>query len=331
MTVNPSLPEQTQSPSSSNRLPQPKYVVGLDLGGTNLRLLLADTNGTPIARKKGPIQNGSTPKEIVATTKLFLQDLFEEAQLPFDQLGMLGGGIPGITNCKTGVVRSASFLSEWKEVPFRALLEDELNVPVILENDANLAAYGEARAGIAQGEDDFVFLAIGTGLGAGVFLRGEIYQGANWGAGEIGYLRLGAACDTLRDADAAGPFESLVGGRGIERAWSELYMGMALSKSQSATDIFKLAKEGQPIAAKLLDRTAALVSEAIVTLMFVLDCPLIVLGGGVGTSTILHQAILNQRPFQGNFAKPRLEISQLGHDAQLIGATRLAIDKMKTL
>ncbi|MGH9344914.1 MAG: ROK family protein, partial [Terriglobia bacterium] len=119
----------------------------MDLGGTNLRLLLADTNGTPIARKKGSIQAGSTPQKIVATTKLLLQDLFEEANLSFEQLGMLGGGIPGITNCRTGVIRSAPFLSEWKDVPFRTLLEEELNVPVFLENDANLAAYGEAQAG----------------------------------------------------------------------------------------------------------------------------------------------------------------------------------------
>ncbi|MGH9345517.1 MAG: ROK family protein, partial [Terriglobia bacterium] len=186
-------------------------------------------------------------------------------------------------------------------------------------------------AGIAQGEDDFVFLAIGTGLGAGVFLRGELYHGANWGAGEIGYLRLCGACDTSLDTDAAGLLEGLVGGRGIERAWSRLSIRTTLSKSLSATDIFELAKSGEPIAAKLLDRTAALLSETIATLTFVLNCPLVVLGGGVGTSPILQQAILSQRFFQENVSKPRIEISQLGHEAQLTGAIRLVIDKMKSL
>jgi glucokinase len=241
---------------------------------------------------------------------------------------MVGVGIPGITNVETGVVKAAPFLSEWRDVPFRAMLEEHLNVSVCVENDVNLAALGEAEAGIAKGEKDFVFLAVGTGFGAGIMLRGELYQGADWASGEVGYLRVCGACEAPLDASRPGPLENIIGGPAIERAWNEGAPDNGQPSGLSATRVFELAETGLPLAVRLLDRTASLLSSAITNISLVLNCPLFVLGGGVGSSIPLRRAV-SGRLRLNNVISPRLESSALGHDAQLIGAVRFALNSKR--
>jgi glucokinase len=303
------------------------YVVGLDLGGTNLRLLLADLEGKPLCRVGRPIDMRSDPHDVVETAAAYIVDLARSEGLSMSGFRGLGAGIPGITNVETGVVKAAPFLTKWNDVPFRAMLEQRLRVPICIDNDVNLAAIGEGYAGIARGERDYVFLAIGTGLGAGIVLRGELYHGSDWASGEVGYLRICCACDTPSDTNQPGPLESLVGGPGIERAWRTKIAGTNLDVNLSATEIFELA--GSMVAAtELLSRVSSLLADAIINISLVLNCPLFVLGGGVGGSVPLLKSV-TAKLAQNNIVKPRLEASSLGTDAQLYGAVRLALESLR--
>src|SRR5882762_6433021 len=104
---------------------------------------------------------------------------------PRHTLKSIAVGAPGITDVNEGIVIATSYLMGWRDVPLRALLENAFHVPAAIDNDVNLAAIGESWAGAAKGTRDFVFLAIGTGIGAGIMLNGHPFHGENWAAGEI--------------------------------------------------------------------------------------------------------------------------------------------------
>ena len=112
---------------------------------------------------------------------------------------------------------ATSYLMGWRDVPLRALLEASLGVPAAVENDVNMAALAESQIGAARGIRDFVFLAIGTGIGAGIVLNGRLFHGMNWSAGEIGYMFVPGTSVKPVESGEPGALESVVGGEGSRR------------------------------------------------------------------------------------------------------------------
>jgi glucokinase len=234
---------------------------------------------------------------------------------------------------QSGIVVSAPNLSDWDCVPLRDILESKVGLPVAIENDVNLGALGESWRGTAQGEKNFVFLAIGTGVGAGIFVNGALYHGSGWAAGEIGYLQVPGTDGSPLDVHRAGSLESLIGGKGIERAWSKLAhrhrnhdrnSTKKSARSLQATTVFDLAESGEREARQVLDKSARILANAVTNISLILNSSLVVFGGSIGTHSALFEA--TRRLVERNeFARPRLAISSLGPDAQLYGAIWLAI------
>jgi glucokinase len=213
-------------------------------------------------------------------------------------------------------------------VPLRDLLEAELGVPAFVDNDVNMAALGEHAAGVAQGFDSFVFLAVGTGVGAGIVLKGELFRGDEWIAGEIGYMLVPGASTEPVEARQPGALEEIVGGEGIQSHWQGIWSenSATLPRDATATEIFDHALQDDPLARTVLELASRTLAYAIYNLSLMLNCPLFVLGGGVGlhpafcdaTRTVLKS--LNPR------VQPKLLTSSLGTEAQLTGAIFQAIE-----
>jgi glucokinase len=238
-------------------------------------------------------------------------------------------GAPGITDVLAGRVLSAPNLGGWRDVPWRDLLQHELRIPVTIENDVNLGALGEGWRGAASGVSNFVFLAIGTGVGAGIVVNNMLYHGANWSAGEVGYMLLPNLPDDPPANNKPGALESAVGGRGIERAWIEMDGSRNAGEPLKATEIFDLALAGEPMARSLLDRAAGQLAMAVTNLSLVLDLSLVVLSGGVGQHGALLQAM--RRILERNeFARPQLLTSMLAGEAQIYGAIWTALQAAET-
>jgi predicted NBD/HSP70 family sugar kinase len=308
------------------------FVAGVDIGGSNLRLVVADLDGTILGRWTANTRVHRTPAKIVDLIHDGLSDLLRQQGLSERNLLAIAAGAPGVTDVKRGIVISAPHLMNWESVPLRSLLETRFKVPAVVENDVNAAAVGERWRGAAQGVDDFVFLAIGTGIGAGIFIRAELYHGADWSAGEVGYLRVPGTRNTGVALDKPGALETLVGGHGIERAWRkacEATNGKTkLDHNLKPTEVFALAESGNAVANKILVESAQILSDAISNISVVLDSSLVVLGGGIGTSQPLFEEV--RYLLENNeFACPRLAISILGEDAQLYGVLRLALDRVE--
>ena len=269
-----------------------------------------------------------TREVVVRLIQEGVEDLLQQKHLSRSLLRAVAAGAPGVTDVDEGVVLATSYLMGWRDVPLRALLEARLGVPAAVENDVNTAAIAESKIGAAQGIRDFVFLAVGTGIGAGIVLNGRLFHGMNWSAGEIGYMLVPGTSVKPVESGEPGALESIVGGEGIKAQWQSLWREdrTQLPRDLVATQIFDHALAGEALAQTVLQRSAQTLAYAIYNLAVVLNCPLFVLGGSVGMHPALWkltQEILAQRDKR---VQPKLLRSTLGPDAQVNGAIHLAID-----
>ena len=305
------------------------HVIGVDIGGTNLRIALADMNGTVLAKWSTSTRKTSSPDTIIQQISSGTDYLLEHTSVSRCSLLAAGVGAPGITNGDAGVVIATSYLVGWKDVPLRGMLESELGIPTAVENDVRLAAIGENWTGGARGIDDFVFLAIGTGIAAGIFANGKLIHGTNWAAGEIGYMHVPGVSDQAAKQGEPGSLESMIGGEGIRQQWLQCCNGMRPLQTcdLTATEIFEHAGAGDSLAETVLNRSARILAYAVYNISLVLNSKLFVLGGGVGVSAPLLDATQRVLEQYNAPARPELIISRLGHDAQLVGAIRLALNQ----
>src|SRR5437879_6535975 len=153
------------------------HVVGVDIGGSNLRIALADMNGTVLGKWSTSTRETSSPDMVIEQVRQGTQYLLEHTSVSCRSLLAVAAGAPGITDGDAGVVVGTSYLKGWKDVPLRSLLESALCIPAAVENDVRLAAIGENWTGAARGIRNFVFLAIGTGIAAGIFANGKLVHG----------------------------------------------------------------------------------------------------------------------------------------------------------
>ena len=304
------------------------YVVGVDIGGTNLRLALADMTGTIVAKWSSSTVDVRGEHLVVDLIRGGVEHLLQQAGVPRSALRSIAAGVPGVTDVDAGVVIATSYLMGWRDVPLRTLLEETVGVPAAIDNDVNVAAIGESWVGAAQGVRDFIFLAIGTGVGAGIVLNGHPFRGMGWTAGEIGYMLVPGASEEPVERGKPGALEGIIGGEGIKAQWQHLWHrgDTVLSKDLTATQIFDHALNGDPLAQTILQHSARTLGYAIYNISLILNCSLFVLGGGVGMHPALRDATQRILEERGTRTCPKLTHSTLGENAQLMGAIRLALD-----
>jgi glucokinase len=307
----------------------PRVVVGVDIGGSNLRVALADLGGTVLGKWSASTKETSSPEMVIAQIGKGIDSLLKDSSVSRSSLAAIAAGAPGITDREAGIVVATSYLRGWRDVPFQSLLESAFHIPAAVENDVRMAALGEHWMGVARGISNFVFLAIGTGIAAGIFANGTLLRGAKCTAGEVGYMYVPGASEEVAQRGTPGSLESTIGGEGIRQQWLAAGKSSAHSKHLTATEVFDLALTGDPLAKVVLDRSAQLLAYAVYNISLVLNPSLFVLGGGVGMNGALRDATEAVLQRYSEPAQPRLIISSLGQDAQLMGAIRLALDTVE--
>jgi glucokinase len=195
-----------------------------------------------------------------------------------------------------------------------------------VENDMNLAVLGEKYCGVAQAEKDFIFIHIGTNVGAGIFLGGRIHHGSQWSAGEIAYLRLPSISRRQPTIHEFGELETVLTSSGILKSWHEEVGKATLTgRKIDAIGILNLAQAGDVRAEKIVRRRAEIVADIIVNLSLILNPGLILLGGEVGSHPVLIDFVRKQ--LEGDeFAVTKVTPSSPGDRAVLWGAIALALD-----
>lgn len=311
------------------------YVAGADIGGTRLRMILADLNGKVITQWSTQFTDKQrTPKAVCSLMHDGLKVMCQEGSASLKKVLHITAGAPGITNVNSGVVLSAPNLKDWDNVPLRTMIEREMGILAVVENDTNLAAVGEHWRGSAAGVEDFVFIALGTGVGAGIFLRDRLHHGANWSAGEIGYMGVSGSARSTLQVHVTGQLERAIGGLGIEKEWLRLLQRdrrsheAALTKLR-ATEVFDLAVDGDRLAGEVVQYTAQILANCISDLALAFDPEVVILGGGVGSHGELCR--VTEKLLQRNeFARPRVRSSSLSTQAQLHGAISVSLSETES-
>ena len=312
---------------------QQGHVIGIDIGGSNLRIALADRNGFAIRKWTTTTKNTSSPEMVIKQIRRGVDELLHQTRVSHNSLLAVAAGAPGVTDRDAGVVFATSYLGRWKDVPLASFLKAELKIPAVVENDVKLAAIGEHWTGAARGIPNFVFLAIGTGIAAGIYVNGQLVHGSDWVAGEVGYMIVPGTSDDPPKRGAPGALESMIGGRGIKRQWlsSSGKKESRDGQNLTATGIFYHALAGDQCSKNVLEQSARILAYAIYNISSVLNPSLFVLGGGVGMNGPLLAATRRILEPYKQPSQPKLIASALGQDAQLIGAIRLALDKADSL
>jgi predicted NBD/HSP70 family sugar kinase len=282
-------------------------VLGLDLGARFVRGAVCDLGGSVRARQDIELAVAEVAGAVEAIERL-RTSLLGSSGLDPDRVDGVVVGVPGVVESETGVLRLAENVAGLEGRAFADELRSALGLPVKLENDINLAALGEQWQGVARGVDDFVFLSVGTGMGAGLVLGGELHRGRHGAAGEIDFVFSGLD----ENLDPSGPQVSLLA--------AELAGGGADPRA-----VFGAAREGDERARAVVDEVARRIAHHVATVAGVADVELVVLGGGIGAngdllldpvSSLLHSWL----PFP-----PRVEVSTLGEAAVLTGALAVGL------
>ncbi len=302
-------------------------VAGVEVTRGALRFLLADLDGNKLCHSHIPIKaSKSSPAEISRQISRELEGLLSRSKLKRKQMLRLVVGVPAIVNVDEGTVLALSALRDWNSVPLGAMLTREIKCPVKVDNDTNLAALGEFHRGAAKGESDFVFITIGEGVGAGIFLGGNLRRGSQWSAGEIGYLRVPTISRQHPAIHQYGKLEIALSASGILKNWRSRGNASKLrNRVRRASDVWDLAAAGNGDAGRILRQHAKILADVILDLSLILNPNLILLGGEVGN----HPALLfevNKLLAGSEFAVMRVGLGALADWAVLWGAVSLAIE-----
>jgi len=278
-------------------------VLGLDLGARFVRGAVCDLTGSVRARQDVELTVAEVAGAVEAIERL-RTSLLGAAGLDPDRIDGVVVGVPGVVETGSGVLRLAENVAGLEGRAFADELRNALGLPVTLENDINLAALGEQWQGVARGVDDFVFLSVGTGMGAGLVLGGELHRGRHGAAGEIDFVFTGLD----ENVDPSGP-------KVLELA----------SGFTDARAVFGAAREGDDRARGVVAEIARRIALHVATIASVADVELAVLGGGIGANGDL---LLD--PVGGLLAEwlpfpPRVEVSTLGEAAVLTGALAIGL------
>lgn len=299
------------------------FIAGIDLGATNVRVAIANTDGEIEARRHFMTPTDS-PEDTLSKISRTVDDLVRGVWVGarIDAMGIV---LPGMVDPDAGVVASVANMAGWDKVPLDRILKGGVDGKqsriVAMENDANAAAIGEGWTGAARGLKHYVFIALGTGIGAGVVIDGKLHRGAHFLGGEIAYFSMTPS--QLRVGGWQHNLEALVGGRAAEEKACEL-----LGPHAKTSDLFEAAQAGQDEPRAWLTQVQEYLAMAVVDICALLDPEMVFFGGGVisaqGEALVepVRELVHRNTP-----VRTPISVSELGDDAQLIGAMKLALDK----
>lgn len=313
--------------------------MGLDLGGTRIKAGLLDPSSTVISSTTDPTPTDSRPEVVVEALDKVARRLVKEAGRSWDDVTGVGIGVPGLIDSGTGIVRACVNLKGWKDVELRELAGQAMDRRVVVDNDANAAAFGEYSIALKRntGLQHLALITLGTGVGSGIVLNRRVFHGGGGLAGEVGHMIV-VPNGHLCGCGQYGCLEQYASATAMVRQANELIEAGKRSSLQSLVrhgllttqDVFSAAAEGDLVAERLVDDLAYYLAIACVNLCRLIDLQAIVIGGGVanagdGLIKPLRRAFSRQNWGIAGGVMPNLSVTELGNDAGFIGAAALAM------
>jgi glucokinase len=313
-----------------------KVYAGIDIGATNIKYGLVSERGEPLFRNQTPTPQEPSADRLFEKVRYAGEQLLVEADEQNMDVGYIGVGSPGSVNIKTGIIQgTCPNLPFWVGFHLRDRLSDQLNLPVMVDNDANCAALAEYHFGAGRGYQNIICLTIGTGIGGGLIFDGRLYHGADYSAGEVGHMLI--ANQSRRPGEEVVHLEKIVSAPAIieelrQRLADEMtpqiqaVIGDDLSQL-TIRRMFAAMKKGDRVAPVVVREKAEILGTALAGLANVINPELIVLGGGVaegGTAFVdIVRKTVRERALPVVAEALAVSPAQLGNSAGFIGAAIL--------
>jgi glucokinase-like ROK family protein len=312
------------------------FVVGIDFGASHLSLLIADLGANILGETEIPINIQDGPKTCIDQADRLLHELLIKAGRELQDILAIGVGVPGPIVSDAGMVLAPPIMPGWDRFPIRSTLEKMWGCPVSLSNDSELGVLGEWAAGAGRGEQNLTYIKIGTGIGAGILLDGQIYRGVTGSAGEIGHLTIdenGPLCACGNH----GCLEAIAGGRAIAQQAQEAARKVQRTQLSSikpleaitARDVAAAARLGDLVAQQILTHAGTYVGIAIAGMVNMFNPGMVIIGGGVAQSgDILLEPIrlaVQRRSLPAATRAVRITTAMLGRRSSSMGAIIQAI------
>jgi glucokinase len=306
--------------------------IGVDVGGTKIAAGVVDENGAILARTRVPTP--ADPQWAVGAIADAIKELKAEHEIE-----AVGVGAPGYIDRDRSTVIMAPNI-DWENEPLKTRIEDLVDLPTVIENDANAAAWGEFRFGAGARYEDMILITVGTGIGGGIVLEGRMHRGAFGVAGEIGHLNMvpdGLPCG----CGGKGCWEQYASGRALRRYGREraaadrvrgarlLELNEGIAETIRGIHITQAAQEGDPLALEVYEELADWLGRGMADLAALFDPAVFVLGGGVSDSgDLLREPVAKafEKYLIGGVHRPRAEVvlASMGSAAGIAGAADLA-------
>ncbi len=311
------------------------YYVGIDLGGTNIAAGLVDENGKVLHKDSVPTLREREYPEIIKDMAMLSLKVIKDAGLEVKDVKSIGIGSPGTPNKKEGILIYANNL-KFRNVPMRAEMQKYIDLPVIIDNDANCAALAESVSGAARDANHSITITLGTGLGGGIVIDKKIYSGFNYAGGELGHIVIvsgGEPCTCGRKgcwemyASATGLIEQTrrAAKQNPDSLINKLVDG-DLSRIDAKT-AFDAAKQGDETGQKVVDQYIVYLAEGITNIINIFTPEVLVIGGGVSKEGeyLLKplREIVARDVYGKDVPQTSIRVAQLGNDAGIVGAAML--------
>lgn len=324
---------------------QSPYFLGVDLGGTGVKIGLVDNLGRTLAFASIPTHESRGPQQAVDRMAETGKQLLDKVGLTRDCLARVGLGSPGTHCLKRGILLEPPNLPNWFGFPIRDALSQALGKPVSFINDANAAAYGEFWVGSGQKYANLVMLTLGTGVGGGIIHEGRLINGVNSAGSECGHVIVDSSTDARLCVwgGGRGQLEAYASASAVARMANEraalnpdgpLAVRYREHGGLTARDVYETALQGDSTALEIIDQTAFYLGVGIATIVTLVDPGLVVLGGAMsfgGSQCPIGARFLaairrefEHRAFTNVAAGTKIEFATLGGDAGYIGAAGTA-------
>jgi glucokinase len=287
--------------------------IGVDLGGTNIRVAVMDDNGIIIEELGCPTEAENGPLPAIEKIIAMIQSLQEK-----HAVRSVGIGAPGPLDAKRGIIIEPPNLSSWKNIELTKMIESAIHLPVYLENDANAAALAEALIGAGKEAESVFYITVSTGIGGGYVYNGKLISGAQGNCGEIGNMIVDPHAIDAPNLNK-GALEALASGTAIGRKAESVF-----GPGHGAKEVFLFAQEGNQEAAGIIDEALSYLAMGIANIVHTLNPEVIVLGGGVMKSKDLMLDPLKEKviPLLYPSLRPHLKLKHalLDQKAGVVGA-----------
>src|SRR4051812_4749232 len=317
------------------------HLLVADLGATSIDVAVADLSGKILVHAAEPADIGAGPEAVLGRVEALFDECVERAHAPGSLLG-IGIGVPGPVEFEAGRPISPPIMPGWDgyDVPGRFA---RYGVPAWIDNDVNLMALGERTAGIGRGREDFVFVKIGTGIGAGIVLRGELHRGAQGCAGDIGHIQVPVRDreDVVCRCGNVNCLEALAGGAALARDAEQaardgrspfLRQRLEETGALDARDVALGATHGDATCVELLADAGTQVGQAVAAMVNFFNPSLVVIGGGVAEAGDALLATIRQSVYRRSLPLSTRTLgihrSTLGWQAGVVGAATMAVNQL---